>query len=151
MEVLECPFEIAPLFNVVLEDLQMTRLAGWLPKSPQAMWFGVQARGWHPWNLGHSILDPNSSLTREELGSGGCHLNAKALFSNCKLVYPWLLYTFYIYIIIYYFYILFYIYINYIYMYQWLLYICFLTVWLIWFSTQIQLNQGAAITEHPNF
>lgn len=37
MEVLECPFEIAPLFNVVLEDLQMTRLAGWLPKSPQAM------------------------------------------------------------------------------------------------------------------
>ena len=31
MEVLECPFEIATLFTVVLEDLQMTRLAGWLP------------------------------------------------------------------------------------------------------------------------
>lgn len=30
MEVLECPFEIATLFNVVLEDSQMTRLAGWL-------------------------------------------------------------------------------------------------------------------------
>lgn len=28
MEVLECPFEIATLFNVVLEDSQMTRLAG---------------------------------------------------------------------------------------------------------------------------
>lgn len=34
MEVLECPFEIAPLFNVVLEDLQRTGLAGWL--APQA-------------------------------------------------------------------------------------------------------------------
>ena len=37
MEVLECPFEIATLFTVVLEDLQMTRLAGWLPRTPQAM------------------------------------------------------------------------------------------------------------------
>lgn len=38
MEVLECPFEIAPLFIVVLEDLQMTGLAGWLPKCPHVIW-----------------------------------------------------------------------------------------------------------------
>lgn len=37
MEVPEYPFDITPFLNVVLEDLQMTSLAGWFPKAPQAM------------------------------------------------------------------------------------------------------------------